>query len=97
MVLIRCSKVIAILAALFGLSYIAAAAEWPQWRGPDGEGHAVVTNLPVTWSESQNVAWKTPLPGRGWSSSDWLIPCFTEQGPDASAAGPFDFSGEKWC
>jgi outer membrane protein assembly factor BamB len=46
----------------------AAGAAWPQWRGPDGQGHATASDLPVTWSETDNVAWKTPLPGRGWSS-----------------------------
>jgi sugar lactone lactonase YvrE/outer membrane protein assembly factor BamB len=47
----------------------AAAAEWPQWRGPDGQGHAVAAHdLPITWSETENIVWKTPLPGRGWSS-----------------------------
>ena len=44
------------------------AAEWPQWRGPDGQGHATATNLPVTWSETENVTWRTELPGKGWSS-----------------------------
>ena len=47
----------------------AAAPEWPQWRGPDAQGHAAAArDLPVTWGETENVAWKTPLPGRGWSS-----------------------------
>ncbi len=45
-----------------------ARAEWPQFRGPRGDGHSVATGLPVVWSESENVAWKTALPGRGWSS-----------------------------
>ena len=44
------------------------AADWPQWRGADGQGVATAKNLPLTWSESENVAWKTPLPGKGWSS-----------------------------
>ena len=45
------------------------ADEWTAWRGADGSGHAPdARDLPVTWSESENVAWKTPLPGRGWSS-----------------------------
>ena len=49
---------------------VATAAEpWPQWRGPDGQGHAAAAHdLPVTWSETENVRWKAPLPGRGWSS-----------------------------
>jgi outer membrane protein assembly factor BamB len=51
------------------ISGASAAEIWPQWRGPDGQGHAAVAHdLPVTWSESEHVAWKTPLPGRGWSS-----------------------------
>ncbi|MFO0870438.1 MAG: PQQ-binding-like beta-propeller repeat protein [Pirellulales bacterium] len=42
---------------------------WPQWRGPDGQGHApTARDLPIQWSDQQNVAWKTVLPGRGWSS-----------------------------
>jgi len=46
-----------------------AAATWPQWRGPDGQGHATdAHDLPVRWSETENITWKTPLPGRGWSS-----------------------------
>lgn len=58
----------------FGLSLAAAVAfathgsEWPEWRGPGGLGHAAARNLPVQWGESQNVSWKTPIPGRGWSS-----------------------------
>lgn len=47
----------------------ARAETWPQWRGPDGQGHAAdARDLPVRWSETENIAWKTPLPGRGWSS-----------------------------
>lgn len=40
---------------------------WPRFRGPQGDG---TTNekLPTTWSESTNIAWKTTIPGRGWSS-----------------------------
>ncbi|MSU40403.1 MAG: hypothetical protein EXS22_06105 [Pedosphaera sp.] len=50
------------------LANTARAAEWPQWRGPAGQGHATAKNLPTEWSETKNVTWKTPLPGRGWSS-----------------------------
>jgi outer membrane protein assembly factor BamB len=41
---------------------------WPQFRGPTGQGHSAARGLPLTWSESQNVRWKTPVPGLGWSS-----------------------------
>ena len=40
----------------------------PQFRGPDGMGHSDATGLPLTWSESQNIKWKTPIHGKGWSS-----------------------------
>ena len=43
-------------------------AEWPQFRGPDGQGHSTEQHLPLNWSETRNVVWKTPLRGRGWSS-----------------------------
>lgn len=55
-------------ATLAAASTSLSAAEWPQWRGPDGQGHAALTGLPTTWSESLNIAWKTELPGRAWSS-----------------------------
>ncbi len=44
------------------------AADWPQFRGPAGDGHATATNLPATWNETTNVAWKTAIGGQGWSS-----------------------------
>jgi outer membrane protein assembly factor BamB len=42
--------------------------DWPQFRGPDGQGHSAARDLPVEWSESHNIAWKVPVPGLGWSS-----------------------------
>jgi outer membrane protein assembly factor BamB len=41
---------------------------WPRFRGPDGTGVADDPRVPETWSETQNVAWKTDVPGTGWSS-----------------------------
>ena len=43
-------------------------AQWPEFRGPGGQGHSTERGLPLAWSESKNVAWKTPVPGLGWSS-----------------------------
>ena len=40
-------------------------ADWPQWRGPGGQGHVESTQLPAEWSEKKNIAWRTGLPGRG--------------------------------
>ena len=56
-----------ILAILF-LTLSATADDWPQFRGPGGQGHSSETVLPGEWSEAKNLAWKTPVPGMGWSS-----------------------------
>ncbi|MBN1127135.1 MAG: PQQ-binding-like beta-propeller repeat protein [Sedimentisphaerales bacterium] len=44
------------------------AADWPQFRGPGGQGISQEKNLPITWSDTENLAWKTLLPGYGSSS-----------------------------
>src|SRR5262249_30796947 len=41
---------------------------WSPWRGPDGQGHSADTRVPLTWSEKENLLWKTRLPGRGNST-----------------------------
>ena len=47
---------------------IACAGDSPQFRGPGGEGHSAEKNLPVTWSETENIRWKTEIDGLGWST-----------------------------
>jgi outer membrane protein assembly factor BamB len=42
--------------------------DWPQFRGPDGQGHSSERDLPSDWSETKNVVWKSAVPGLGWSS-----------------------------
>lgn len=49
-------------------SMFAAGDNWPEFRGPSGAGHSDSSGLPRMWGESKNVVWKTPIPGRGWSS-----------------------------
>ncbi len=67
--MLRIEGLPALVAAAIALPLAAAEPDWPQWRGPAGQGHAPAAHdLPVTWSETENVAWKTPLAGRGWSS-----------------------------
>ena len=41
---------------------------WPRWRGPSGQGQVSGTGYPEAWSSTQNVAWKTQVPGSGNSS-----------------------------
>ena len=44
------------------------STNWPQWRGPDGQGVSVEKGLPDEWSDTKNVKWKTPISGLGHSS-----------------------------
>ena len=44
------------------------ADEWPQFRGPSGDGISDAKDLPSEWSQTENVAWKTEIFGKGWSS-----------------------------
>ena len=45
------------------------SGDWPQFRGPRGDGHGIATNLPVSWGGFlQQPAWQTNIPGSGWSS-----------------------------
>jgi outer membrane protein assembly factor BamB len=46
----------------------ASEPNWPQWRGPAGQGVSTDTSLPTAWSPTQRIAWKTPVPGRAHSS-----------------------------
>jgi len=46
----------------------AAAADWPQWRGPAFNGSSAEKNLPTQWSRTENVAWVAPLPGAAAST-----------------------------
>ena len=45
-----------------------AGDKWPEWRGENGQGHGSAIDLPVKWSETKNVAWRTVVPGLGWST-----------------------------
>jgi len=46
----------------------AGAENWTRFRGPGGQGISSEKDLPLRWSASENIAWKTPIPGTGWSS-----------------------------
>ncbi len=57
-----------LLAAAILVPLLAAAEDWPQFRGPTGQGISQEKNLPTEWGQDKNVAWRTNLPGNGWSS-----------------------------
>ncbi|MCI0746786.1 MAG: PQQ-like beta-propeller repeat protein, partial [Verrucomicrobia subdivision 3 bacterium] len=71
-------RLLPLLGCLFALSAFAGDAgvlpgaealrNWPQWRGPLANGVAPRANPPIHWSETNNVRWKIPLPGKAHSS-----------------------------
>jgi outer membrane protein assembly factor BamB len=76
------------------LTFVVAAAcfaetNWPQFRGPTGQGVSDATALPLKWSEKEHVAWKTAIHGKAWSSpvvwgdQIWLTTA-TEDGKELS-------------
>jgi outer membrane protein assembly factor BamB len=76
----------------------ALAENWPQWRGPHAKGVASGTGYPIRWSESENIAWKIALPGRGastpavWEDSIFLT-CGGGEGENLLLC--FDRGGKK--
>ncbi len=44
------------------------ADDWPEFRGPTGQGLVAKGALPMTWGKDENIAWKREIPGKGWSS-----------------------------
>jgi len=63
-------KCVALITTVVGLILAArvAADDWPEFRGPTGQGIAPAVKPPVAWGTSKNIAWKQEIPGRGWSS-----------------------------
>jgi outer membrane protein assembly factor BamB len=53
---------------LLNIKPLATAQNWPNWRGPNGDGTSQETNIPTTWDSVTNVVWKIPVPGQGYSS-----------------------------
>lgn len=68
--MIMAASWVTLIGANLGRSVVtrALAEEWPGWRGPTRQGLSSETGLPTRWSATENVAWKTAIPGEGWSS-----------------------------
>lgn len=72
------------------LSIPVLGEDWPEFRGPTGQGTSAERDLPITWSETSHVRWRVPIAGRGWSSPAilgdriWLTAA-TEQGKSLRA------------
>lgn len=88
-------RVLGVACVALGLG---ANADWPEFRGPTGDGHALAAGatskagFPVHWSETNNVVWKTAIPHRGWAAPVILgnqvwVTTATEDGRDLFALG----------
>jgi outer membrane protein assembly factor BamB len=83
-----------LLMALVALVFVGAtvADDWPQFRGPGGQGVAAARGLPVVWDARTNIAWKTELPGAGASSpvvvgDRVFVTCYSGYGLSKDNAG----------
>ncbi|MFV0445770.1 MAG: PQQ-binding-like beta-propeller repeat protein [Planctomycetaceae bacterium] len=65
---VRIISLAAAVGSVAGLTDASLASDWPQFRGPDGQGYATSDSLPSTWSDTEHVLWKVPVEGLGWSS-----------------------------
>jgi outer membrane protein assembly factor BamB len=61
------SRLVAVVVFFFVYSTL-AFANWPDWRGPTGDGRSDATDLPLNWSEAENIVWKTPIHDLGYST-----------------------------
>lgn len=62
------TRLLPALALTFVLTHPAPGDNWPQWRGPNNDGHSAEKGLPTEWDQAKNVVWKLKLPGRGAST-----------------------------
>ncbi|MCF7674049.1 MAG: PQQ-binding-like beta-propeller repeat protein [Akkermansiaceae bacterium] len=79
-----------LLAATLGCGSLRAENNWPQFRGPEANGQTAAKGLPVKFGEGDNVLWKTPVPGKAWSSpvvwgSQIWVTTATEDGHELGA------------
>src|SRR5690606_6597010 len=86
---------------LVSLASPTIAGDWPQFRGPGGAGISS-DSAPTTWSESENLRWKTPLPGPGSSSPIvWgdrvFVTCYTGYGVERGSGAPEDLKRHLLC
>lgn len=87
---------------MLGMNSEAQAADWTQFRGPGGLGVSAETDLPEKWSETENLAWRTELPGYGASSPIALGPhvyvtCYSGYGTGGDAEKMEDLTLHVVC
>jgi outer membrane protein assembly factor BamB len=65
---VRALAGVALILAVFGPAATASGENWPQWRGPGGQGVSADAQVPTEWAPARNIVWKAELPGTGMSS-----------------------------
>ena len=92
---------IALLAAL-NTGAAQKISNWPQWRGPNGDGTTLADKAPTTWSETKNLKWKLKLPGYGasspivWNDRIYLT-CYTGYGAGNRGGSPTNMMRHLVC
>ena len=83
-------------------TYAAEKGNWPQWRGPNGDGTTLAEKAPTTWSETKNLKWKLKLPGFGasspivWNEHIYLT-CYTGYGAGSRGGSPANMMRHLVC
>jgi outer membrane protein assembly factor BamB len=86
---------------VFASALAVRAEDWPQFRGPAGQGQSSETGLPLAWTETENIRWKVPITGLGWSSpvvaagQVWLTAALEKQDPISLRVLAFDAATGK--
>ena len=86
----------------FSSSAAQTSSNWPQWRGPNGDGSAPDEKAPTTWSETKNLKWKLKLPGYGASSpivgnERIYLTCYTGYGAGSRGGSPANMMRHLVC
>ena len=97
-------KYILLIALSITLNSDAASksSNWPQWRGPNGNGAAPNEKAPINWSETKNLQWKLKLPGYGasspivWNERVYLT-CYTGYGTGSRGGSPASIMRHLIC
>ena len=63
----RTALSLAFLVTSFASPSSSGGSDWSQFRGPNGTGAVPKAAIPLAWSEKEHLAWKTEIPGQGWS------------------------------
>ncbi len=61
-------RLLAFTASLLGSLAFSGEPNWPEFRGPTGQGLSDARSVPIHWTNERNVQWKVAIPGTGWSS-----------------------------